>query len=259
MIGPDHELWTNLLWMFSRPIYPLGTIHNCIVLIHCCIVLLMSRVRERPTREETSQRVLDAAISVFQEQGIANASIGAIVSTASLTRGAFYSSFANKDEIVVALLEQHVAQAIARNQQLAEQYANPTVYLAALASDEARDLVSLGRLPMLNFELMLYAIRAPEHRPAVSKLLQSLRKTIGQIVVTTMRAAGVTRELDPLEIGSLLVALEDGFDLHRLIDPKRTPKASYQNALRQLQELLLDAPRTPTAPRGGKAKSRSTQ
>jgi AcrR family transcriptional regulator len=172
----------------------------------------LSRVRSRPTREDTSSRVLLAAIEVFQTSGIAAASVEEIVKAAGLTRGAFYSSFANKDEIVVALLKQHVRQAIGRNQKLAECYFDPGSYPAALASDEARDLVALGRLPMLNFELMLYAIRSPEHRPNVSSLLQSLRITVGQIVVSTMRSAGVTRELDALEIGSLLVALEDGFD-----------------------------------------------
>jgi AcrR family transcriptional regulator len=212
-------------------------------------LFLMTRVRYRPTREETSTQLLAGALKAFLELGIASATIESIVKAAGLTRGAFYSSFDNKDQIVVALLERHVTQAVQRNLKLADQYSDPAEYLNALASDEGRDVVALGRMPMLNFELMLYAIRSPEQRATISNHLETLRKVLGEIVVRTMRTAGVTRELNPLAIGSMLLALEDGFDLHRLIDPEKTPATSYHTALSQLQELLLDAPR-----RGPKTK-----
>jgi AcrR family transcriptional regulator len=203
----------------------------------------MSRVRVRPTREETSDRIFSAAIEVFQDVGIAGASVEDIVVAAGLTRGAFYSSFANKDELVVALLEHHVAQAVKRNQLLADRYADPVAFVEAIASDEERDDLSMGRIPLLNFELRLYAARNPAHRPAISKLLQTLRLTIGTIAMTTLRAAGVTRDIDVIQTGAMLLALEDGFDLHRLIDPEQTPPNSYYLALGQLQDLVLDAPR----------------
>ena len=206
-------------------------------------VIPMPRVRHRPTKEETSKLLLAGALEAFVEFGITAATIESIVKAAGLTRGAFYSSFDNKDQIVVALLERHVAEAVQRNLKLADHYPEPGQYLKALASDEGRDDVALGRMPMLNFELMLYAIRSPEHRSTISNHLETLRKVLGEIVVRTMRSAGVTRELDPLAIGSMLLALEDGFDLHRLIDPDKTPATSYHTALSQLQELLLDAPR----------------
>ena len=72
----------------------------------------MSRVRTRPTRADTRQQLFEAAAKVFQEQGIGAASIDAIAEAAGLTRGAFYSNFANKDELIVAMLEHHVDQSI---------------------------------------------------------------------------------------------------------------------------------------------------
>jgi AcrR family transcriptional regulator len=202
------------------------------------------RTRHRPTREATSDRVLAGALQAFLEFGIANATIESIVKAAGLTRGAFYSSFDNKDQVVVALLERHVEQAVQRNRQLADRYPDPSTFLKAIASDEGRQDVALGRVPILNLELMLYAIRTPEHRQTISNHLQTLRKVVGEIVISSMRHAGVTRELDAISIGSMLVALEDGFDLHRLIDPNETPADSYHTAVKQLQELLVAAPRT---------------
>jgi len=72
----------------------------------------MSRVRTRPTREETREKLFQAAAEVFEEQGIGGASIEAIAAAAGLTRGAFYSNFADKDELIIAMLEDHVDRSI---------------------------------------------------------------------------------------------------------------------------------------------------
>jgi len=46
---------------------------------------------------------------------------------------------------------------------------------------------------------------------------------------------------DPDQLAAMLLALEDGFRLHRLIDPEATPADSYLRALSMLQEVLLRA------------------
>ncbi len=256
----------------------------------------MSRARSRPTREETSERVFAAALKVFQRVGIAGASIEEIVKEAGLSRGAFYSSWANKDELVVAILQRHVAEAIQRNQTLAARFPEPVEFLHALMNDDdgvpdeaGSDVAGsdhagsdragsgsdgagsdrsgsdhemairgdsarppmLDRFPLLHLELTLYVARSPEHRPTLSALLQAVRKTTGALVLETMRNAGVTRHIDPEEAGAMLLALEDGFDLHRLIDPEQTTKDAYFRTLQQLQSLVLDSRQHQDNDRGG--------
>ncbi len=53
----------------------------------------MSRVRTRPTRDDTRDKLFEAAAQVFEDQGINGASIEAIAAAAGFTRGAFYSNF----------------------------------------------------------------------------------------------------------------------------------------------------------------------
>jgi hypothetical protein len=72
-----------------------------------------------------------------------------------------------------------------------------------------------------------------------------MRTLIGEIVVKTLRAAGVEREIDVQQVGALLLAIEDGFRLHRLIDPASTPPEAFLDAVRGLQALVLDT-RTPS-------------
>jgi len=54
-------------------------------------------------RESTRQRLLDAAAEVFAEVGLDAASVEAICERAGFTRGAFYSNFETKDELMLAL------------------------------------------------------------------------------------------------------------------------------------------------------------
>ena len=78
----------------------------------------MSRCQEfrtRPTRDDTREKLFEAATRVFEEQGIGGASVEIIAAAAGFTRGAFYSNFKSKDELIIAMLEDHVEQSIRAN------------------------------------------------------------------------------------------------------------------------------------------------
>ncbi|MFB7892660.1 TetR/AcrR family transcriptional regulator [Microbacterium sp. NPDC056044] len=63
-------------------------------------------------REATRQKLLDAAALVFAEVGLDAASVEAICERAGFTRGAFYSNFETKDELMLALTEQVAGEKI---------------------------------------------------------------------------------------------------------------------------------------------------
>src|ERR1700733_14004696 len=56
-------------------------------------------------RPITVSALLDAAMELFAEQGFGATSIPDICARAGLTKGAFYSNFANKDALFLALLD----------------------------------------------------------------------------------------------------------------------------------------------------------
>ena len=85
----------------------------------------MSRVRTRPTRDDTRDKLFEAAARVFEDQGIGGASIEAIAAAAGFTRGAFYSNFKSKDELIIAMIEDHVEQSIRRNLDLRRFFLSP--------------------------------------------------------------------------------------------------------------------------------------
>ena len=196
----------------------------------------MSRVRTRPTRDDTREKLFEAAARVFEEQGIGGASIEAIAAAAGFTRGAFYSNFESKDELISAMLEEHLAQTIRRNLELLESHKTPADFIAALRSMDRSRLDPLGRSPLLHMEMILYVARAEKRRPELAKRLRARRELVKTIVETTSRHRDGSK--DPAWTAAILLALEDGFRLHRLIDPETAPADSFLRAIGDLQRAI---------------------
>jgi len=198
----------------------------------------MSRVRTRPTRDDTRDKLFEAAARVFEEQGIGGVSIEAIAAAAGFTRGAFYSNFKSKDELIIAMIEDHVARSIRRNLDLLARHNNLADYIDALKSMDRSRQDPLARSPLLHMEMILFVARAEKRRPELAQRLRARRKLIADIVETASRNSRKNGSLNPAWTGAIVLALEDGFRLHRLIDPETTPADSFLRAIGDLQRTM---------------------
>lgn len=202
----------------------------------------MSRVRTRPTRDDTCEKLFEAAARVFEEQGIGGASIEAIAAAAGFSRGAFYSNFRSKDELIIAMIEDHVAQSIRRNLDLLARHQNLADFIDALKTMDRSRQDPLARSPLLHMEMILFVARAEKRRPELAERLRARRKLIADIVETTSKNSGKNVSPNPAPnpawTGAILLALEDGFRLHRLIDPETTPSDSFLRAIGDLQKAV---------------------
>ena len=198
----------------------------------------MSRVRTRPTRDDTREKLFEAAARVFEELGIGGASIEAIAAAAGFTRGAFYSNFKSRDELIIAMLEDHVEQSIRRTHDLLARHKSLADFIDALKTMDRSQQDPLGRSPLLHMEMILFVARAEKRRPELAKRLRARRKLITDILETTAKNSGPKTILNPTWAGSVVLALEDGFRLHRLIDPETTPAESFLRAITDLQRAM---------------------
>src|SRR5213078_2734214 len=155
----------------------------------------MSRLRTRPTRDDTRDKLFEAAARVFEDQGINAASIETIAAAAGFTRGAFYSNFASKDELIVAMLEDHVEQSIRRNLDLLAKHKDLQDYLEAFRNMGRGRQDPLGHAPLLHMEMILFVARAEKRRPELAKRLRARRQLVSDIVETTAKNSGKTGSL----------------------------------------------------------------
>jgi len=70
---------------------------------------------------------------------------------------------------------------------------------------------------------------------------QARRRLIVDIVKGTELGASLSTAIDPEQVAAMLLAMEDGFRLHRLIDPNGTPPDSFVQSLSLLQRALSGA------------------
>lgn len=61
--------------------------------------------RSRAEAQETKEKLIDSALIVFRERGVASPSLTDVATNAGLTRGAIYVHFENKSDLFAALLE----------------------------------------------------------------------------------------------------------------------------------------------------------
>jgi AcrR family transcriptional regulator len=160
-------------------------------------VLTERASRPSARRTQTRERLMTAAIRVFAERGIIGASVEEISEQAGFTRGAFYSNFSDKDELVVALLRHEIetqytaaehAIAVMKEAAGSEQSAEGLVAIALAAFEDAG---RTGRDWFLTQqELLLYAARVPQVREAYVVFSDECLKQFSGLIMDAVSYAG---------------------------------------------------------------------
>jgi len=198
----------------------------------------VSRERTRPTREETRQRLFTAAAAVFIRDGIGGASVEDICAEADLTRGALYSNFADKNELVMAMIDDHVDRNMAELDRLNETAAAPTDFIALIESPQRRRDGPLDINPVLQMEFTLYALRNPDNRPRLAEHQRRWRQVIEAVVRADCERLGVDPPMPVEDAAAMILAMDNGYLLSEMIEPgSYTPGTVSRNIL-VLQQLF---------------------
>ena len=202
------------------------------------MLMSVSRERTRPTREETRQRLFTAAAAVFVRDGIAGASVEDICAEADLTRGALYSNFADKNELVMAMIDDHVDRNMVELDRLNETASAPTDFIAMIESPQRRREGPLDIDPVLQMEFTLYALRNPDNRPRLADHQRRWREVIEAVVRADCERLGVDPPMPVEDAAAMILAMDNGYLLSEMIEPgSYTPGTVTRNIL-VLQQLF---------------------
>ena len=209
------------------------------------MLLQVSRDRTRPTREDTRQRLLRAAATVFVDTGIAGATIEQICAAAELTRGAFYSNFADYGELVMALLDDHIDRDMHEMERLLDIAKSPTEFVTLIESPERRHDGPLGRDPILLMEFMLYALRNPSNRSRLAEHQKRWRKVIATVVQADCDRLGVDPPIPTEDAAAMILAMDNGYLLGQLIEPGSYQPGTFARNVTVLQSLFAASVTSP--------------
>lgn len=146
--------------------------------------------RTKQEAEQTREAILDAAVTVFLERGVSNATLGEVAKAAAVTRGAVYWHFRNKLDLFLAiesrarlLSEQILASVMA--------YSGPDP-LTELARALIAALVAVDSDPKLRPTLTVLLLRCEytdEMAPAIDRQRRSDDALRGELQHVFQRAA----------------------------------------------------------------------
>ncbi len=178
--------------------------------------------RTRPLRSETRQAVLDAAFEVFGQRGIAATSLTEVAAAAGLTKGAVYSNFDSKDELVLALMEEHAGHRIQASLDAIDGAGVADVFpqVAAVLVHEMRVDAVWHRLLAEYFAM---AHHDPARREALQRRRREVRETITRAVEKVAAELDLELPMPAADLAVTLLALSNGLGVETDIDPDGVP------------------------------------
>jgi AcrR family transcriptional regulator len=202
------------------------------------------RARAAPSRAEKKQvtraRLLDAAQRVFASRGFAEASLDEIAEVAGLTKGAVYSNFDKKLDLLLAVLDERmnrhfmaITEIVDTTRALPEQAAQGG-QLFMDAFQEERELY------LLWLECSVHSVHDADVRDALVKLDHKIRDAVAEFIAHHAETVGIVLPMPATQLATAVTCLADGLALERMKDPDSVPDDMFGTLLlliyRGLQE-----------------------
>jgi AcrR family transcriptional regulator len=175
--------------------------------------------------------LLEAAERVFSRRGFHAATVEEIADDAGFSTGALYSNFAGKEELFLALFDEHTDRRIRDVENIA----------AAGTSRDARTRQAALRFqafteeepdwPLLFYEFWAYAVRHPRLRKRWAQGRRRLRSAIADALQEAALAQGVALPLPAEHLAIAANALANGAATERLADPDAVPDDLFPDVL----------------------------
>ena len=200
------------------------------------------RLTREDSRDQTTQRLLDAAQKLIAKKGLSATSVEDIAEAAGYTRGAFYSNFSSKGDLFIELLRRD--------------HLNTNAQLESLRSDEIpldliqeRARVLYGQLYYDNESFMnwtearMLAARDAKFRAKLHALVAEKRGQVAEFIEYFYKRAGVEPPVPPLAMAMGFMSLVEGVKLSMLSVPADMTADAAESVLRVFVDSIMEVAR----------------
>lgn len=190
---------------------------------------------ERATR--TRELVIEAAARLFRKQGFHRATVEQIADAAGFSTGVIYSQFGSKDDLFLALIEQH-AKAFAKKLRDGIRRATKRTALRELwtLARDTRDADVPWALAVIEFRV--HAARNPDLNRRYAALHEKTLRSAAGVIEAMARKAGLELEFPPEDFARFVAVLDTGGLLERQVDG---PGSAFELS-RRAARLVLTGP-----------------
>ncbi|TDW18278.1 TetR/AcrR family transcriptional regulator [Kribbella kalugense] len=195
-------------------------------------------------RSNTRARLLEGALEVFAERGFHGASVEDICERAGFTRGAFYSNFASKDELVLALFQATTDRLLEQIEALLPELANqPGSLLDAVLGLLDETAPDQRQWHLISTEFTLHALRDPDAAKALNKQRAMFRDSLTKLVEQITTTSQLTLTVPAEQFVRLVMAVHEGARSQSLLEPRKVPAGSLEHTfLPMVLEAVTSSP-----------------
>jgi AcrR family transcriptional regulator len=206
--------------------------------IYCAVSVNAERVMPRgdfdrsARNAQTRERLLEAAATVYARRGVSGATLDEVAAEAGFTKGAVYSQFGSKDNLLIALLHEHLAAQIAAQLEVFD-HEPDRLQRPRLGSAQWMDRIASDPDSFRLFvELWVQAQHDERLRERLAEGLHALRDAHTRFAETSAAEAGIEQPPHVAEhFATVVTALGIGIAMLRLIDSDSVPAALMGAAL----------------------------
>ncbi len=198
----------------------------------------------REQHARTRRELIDAATRVFAARGL-DASIDEIAAEAGYTKGAFYASFASKEELFLEVVDIRFQTEATRLGELLAGDEDPEGQARAAAIDFVRFVSADPGWSRLFFEFTVRAVREPGFREHLAGRYDTLRARLTDVYRRWTAELGVDSPIPLEEVATMTYCMANGFLAERLIDPEISEEvfgSMMAVFIRGLQGMAEDGP-----------------
>ena len=200
------------------------------------------RLTREDSRDQTTQRLLDAAQKLIAKKGLSAASVEDIAEAAGYTRGAFYSNFSSKGDLFIELLRRdhektHAEFDALRSDDLPLDHIQPRareIYGGLYRDNES----------FMNWtEARMLAARDTKFRAKLNALMAEKRAEIAQFITYFYRRVGIEAPISTEAMAMGFISLVEGVKLSMLSSPGDITADTAESVLTLFVDSLMQLTR----------------
>ncbi|OCG00778.1 TetR/AcrR family transcriptional regulator [Gilliamella sp. wkB112] len=185
----------------------------------------MQRMTRAQQQQQTKEMLFTAAMEQITKFGFEKTSINSITEAAGFSKGAFFSNFENKYDLLLQLTEKLKDE-------------ERTLLKSSLNINDKKHTISTNGLNayfdhiknntacvILDIEMQLIASRDPQFKSFYYQFQQENNKALGEIICKVFAFKGVKPSLSPESLAQIFIALTEGLLLQNVDNPGKQIKA----------------------------------
>ncbi|MBO0769392.1 MAG: TetR/AcrR family transcriptional regulator [Solirubrobacterales bacterium] len=175
------------------------------------------RLTRKERQAQTREELLISGARVIAERGLAQATIDEVVEQAGYTKGAFYANFQSKDDLFLAMLDEHFAAKTKQLEAIISSDVSDEEKARLVAGVFSEEILGDKQWQRLMLAFSTHAAQDEEFRRELQKRHREMRSRLAAAMQEQARAMGEAWPIPYEQIAQMASAMTHGSALEGLI------------------------------------------